>query len=117
MWWKMMEEERSWEEERITARIGVMLMGMGMGTGMGMDNANTMMQHQQEEDWMMEEPSWQIDTTIPRDDVMAEDGLTLLLLHIRCMTQSSAYSTMHKCFQKMVVGTLQSNNRLEVSFL
>jgi hypothetical protein len=66
---------------------------------------------------MMEEPSWQIDTTIPGDDVMAEDGLTFLLLHIRHRTQSSTYSTMHKYFQKMVVGTLQSNDCLEVSFL
>jgi hypothetical protein len=117
MRWKMMEEEQSWEEERIVARIGVMLMGMGMGTDMDMDDADPMMQRQQEEDWMMEEPSWQIDTTIPGDDVMAEDGLTFLLLHIGNRTQSSAYRTMHKCFQKMVVGTLQSNNRLEVSFL
>jgi hypothetical protein len=43
MQWKMMEEERLWEEERIAARIGVMLMGMGMGTGMGMDNTDVMM--------------------------------------------------------------------------
>jgi hypothetical protein len=63
---------------------------------------------------MMEEPSWQIDTTIPGDDVMAEDGLTFLLLHIGHRPQSSAYRTMHKCFQKMVVGTLQSNERLEI---
>jgi hypothetical protein len=40
----MMEEEGSWEEERITARIMAMLMGMGMGMDMGMDNADTMMQ-------------------------------------------------------------------------
>jgi hypothetical protein len=66
---------------------------------------------------MMEEPSWQIDTTIPGDDVMAEYGLTFPLLHIGHRTQSSTYSTMHKRFQKMVVGTLQSNNCLEVSFL
>ncbi len=37
----MMEEERSWEEDRIAA----MLMGMGMGRGMGMDNMDVMMQH------------------------------------------------------------------------
>jgi hypothetical protein len=43
MQWKMMEEEGSWEEERITARIAVMLMGMGMGTDMGMDNADAVM--------------------------------------------------------------------------
>jgi hypothetical protein len=94
MQWKMMEEERSWEEERIAARIGVMLgvmlMGMSMGTGMGMNNADAMMRRQQEEDWMMEEPSWQIDTTIAVDDVMAEDGLTFPLLHIGHRTQSSA---------------------------
>ncbi len=40
MRWKMMEEERSWEEERIAA----MLMGRGMGTGMGIDNTDAMMQ-------------------------------------------------------------------------
>jgi hypothetical protein len=117
MRWKMMEEKRSWEEEWIPARTGVMLMGMGMGTGMGIDNADAMMRRQQEEDWMMEEASWQIDTTIPGDDVMAEDGLTFPLLHIGHRTQSSAYSMTHKCFQKMAVGTLQSNDRLEVSFL
>ncbi len=118
MQWKMMEEERSWEEESIAARIRVMLMGMDMGTGMGMDDMDAMMQRQQEEDWMIEESSWQeIDTTIPGDDVMAEDGLTFPLLHIGHRRQSSAYSTVHKCFQKMVVGTLQSNNHLEVSFL
>jgi hypothetical protein len=43
MRWKMMEEERSWEEERIVARIAAMLMGMGMGTGMGMDDLDVMM--------------------------------------------------------------------------
>jgi hypothetical protein len=47
---------------------------------------------------MMEEPSWQIYTTIPGDDVMAEDGLTFLLLHIGNRIQSSTCSTMHKCF-------------------
>jgi hypothetical protein len=77
-----MEEERPWEEERIAARIRAMLMGMGMGTGIGMDDADAMMQRRQEEDWIMEEPSWQIDTTIPGDDVMAEDGLTFPLLQI-----------------------------------
>jgi hypothetical protein len=66
---------------------------------------------------MMEEPSWQIDTTIPGDDVIAEDDVTFPLLHIRHRTQSSAYSTMHNCFQKMVLGILQSNDCLEVSFL
>jgi hypothetical protein len=47
MRWKMMEEERSWEEKKIAARIRAMLMGMGIGTGMGMgmDNADGMMQH------------------------------------------------------------------------
>jgi hypothetical protein len=54
---------------------------------------------------------------LPGDDVMAEDGLTFLLLHIGHRTQSSTLSTTHKCFQKMVVGTFQSNNHLEVSFL
>jgi hypothetical protein len=49
---------------------------------------------------MMEEPYWQIDTTIPGDDVMAEDGLTFPLLHIGHRTQSSTYSMAHKCFQK-----------------
>ena len=44
MRWKMMEEEWSWEEERIVARITAMLMGMGMVTNMGMGNADTMMQ-------------------------------------------------------------------------
>jgi hypothetical protein len=34
-----------------------MLMGMGMGTDMGMDNADAVMQCQQEEDRMMQEPS------------------------------------------------------------
>jgi membrane protease subunit (stomatin/prohibitin family) len=53
----MMEEEWSWEEERIKARIAAMLMGMGMGTDMGMDNADAVMQCQQEEDRMMQEPS------------------------------------------------------------
>ena len=57
MQWKLMEEEWSWEEEKITARIGSMLMGMGMGTGMDMVDADAMVQCQQEEDWMMEEPS------------------------------------------------------------
>ncbi len=94
-----------------------MLMGMGMGTGMGMDDEDGMMQCQQEEDWMMEEPSWQIDTTIPGDDVMAEDGLTFPQLHIGHRTQSSAYRMTHKCFQKVVMGTLLSNDHLEVSFL
>ncbi len=117
MQWKMMEDEWSWEEERITARIGTMLMGIGMGTGMGMDDADTMMRRLQEEDRMMEEPSWQIGTTIPGDDVMAEDGLTFPLLHTGHRTQSSAYSMTHKCFQKMVVGTLESKDCLEVSFL
>jgi hypothetical protein len=65
----------------------------------------------------MEEPSWQIDTTITGDDVMAEDGLTFPLLQIGHRTQSSVYSMMHKCFQKMVVGTLQSKDHLEVSFM
>ncbi len=46
MQWKMMEEEWSWEEERITARIATMLMGMGMGMDMGMGNTNAMMQSQ-----------------------------------------------------------------------
>ncbi len=46
MRWKMMEEEWSWEEERIAARIAAMLMGMGMGTDMGMGNADAMMQSQ-----------------------------------------------------------------------
>ncbi len=40
----MMEEEWSWEEERIVARITAMLMGMGMVRNMGMGNADTMMQ-------------------------------------------------------------------------
>jgi hypothetical protein len=46
MRWKMMEEERSWEEERIAAKITAMLMGMGigMGSGMGMDDADVMIQ-------------------------------------------------------------------------
>jgi hypothetical protein len=43
---KMMEEEWSWEEERIMARITAMLMGMGMGTDMGMGNKDAMMQSQ-----------------------------------------------------------------------
>ncbi len=80
--------------------------GHGQGHGHGQRRCN----------WMMEELCWQIDTIIPGDDVMAEDGLTFLLLQIGHRTQSSAYSTTHKCFQKMVVGTLQSNNHLEVSF-
>jgi hypothetical protein len=42
MRWKMMEEEQSWEEERLAARIAVMLMGMGMGTDMGMGHADAM---------------------------------------------------------------------------
>ncbi len=46
MQWKMMEEEWSWEEERIAARIVAMLMGMGMGMDMGMGNKNAMMQSQ-----------------------------------------------------------------------
>ncbi len=98
------------------AKIGAMLMGTGMGMGMGMDDVNAIMQCQQEEDRMKEEHFWQIDTTISGDDVMAEDGLTFLLLHNGHWTQSSICSTMHKCFQKMVVGTLQSNNHLDVSF-
>jgi hypothetical protein len=57
MQWKMMEEERLWEEERIVARIVVMLMGMGMGMDMGMDNADAVMQCQQDGDRMMQEPS------------------------------------------------------------
>jgi hypothetical protein len=44
MQWKMMEEERSWEEERITARTAALMMGMSMGTDMGMGNADAMMQ-------------------------------------------------------------------------
>jgi hypothetical protein len=44
--WKMMDEEWSWEEERIAARITAMLMGMGMGTDMGMGDAEAMMQSQ-----------------------------------------------------------------------
>jgi hypothetical protein len=47
---------------------------------------------------------------------MAEDGLNFSLLHIGHRTQSSIYSMMHKCFQKMVVGTLLINNCLGVSF-
>jgi hypothetical protein len=43
---KMMEEEWSWEEERIVARIMAMLKGMGMGTDMGIGNADAMMQSQ-----------------------------------------------------------------------
>jgi hypothetical protein len=54
----MMEEERSWEEERIKARIAAMLMGMGMGTDMGMDNVDVVMQCWQEEGRMMQEPSF-----------------------------------------------------------
>jgi hypothetical protein len=46
MQWKMMDEEWSWEEERITARIMAMLIGMGMGTDMGMGNTDAMMQSQ-----------------------------------------------------------------------
>ncbi len=46
MQWKIMEEEWSWEEERIAARIAVILMGMGMGTDMGMGNVDAMMQSQ-----------------------------------------------------------------------
>ncbi len=42
----MMEEEWSWEEERIAARIAAMLMGMGMGKDMGMGHADAMMQSQ-----------------------------------------------------------------------
>jgi hypothetical protein len=42
----MMEEEWSWEEERIAARIATMLKGMGMGMDMGMGNTNAMMQSQ-----------------------------------------------------------------------
>ena len=57
MRWKMMEEEWSWEEERIKARIAAMLIGMGKGTDMVMDNADAVMQCQQEEDRMMQEPS------------------------------------------------------------
>ncbi len=44
--WKMMEEEWTWEEERIAARIAAMLMGMGMGMDMGMGNVDAMMQSQ-----------------------------------------------------------------------
>jgi hypothetical protein len=58
MRWKMMEDEWSWEEERIKARIAAMLMGMGMGTDMGMDNVDAVMQCQQEEGRMMQEPSY-----------------------------------------------------------
>jgi hypothetical protein len=45
MQWKMMmmEEELLWEDEKIAARIGAMLMGMGMGMGMGMDDTDAMM--------------------------------------------------------------------------
>ncbi len=43
MRWKIMEEECSWEEERIAVRIAAMLMGMGMGTDMGMGNTDAMM--------------------------------------------------------------------------
>ncbi len=57
MRWKMMEEEWSWEEERIKARIAAMLMGMGMGTEMGMDNADRVKRCWQEEGRMMQEPS------------------------------------------------------------
>ncbi len=57
MRWKMMEEERSWEEERIAARIVAMLMGMGMGTDMSMDNADAVMRRQQDEDKILQEPS------------------------------------------------------------
>ncbi len=57
MRWRMMEEEWSWEEERIKTRIAGMLIGMGMGTDMGMDNADAVIQCQQEEDRMMQEPS------------------------------------------------------------
>jgi hypothetical protein len=57
MWWKMMEEERLWEEERIKARIAAMLMGMGMGMDMGMDNADAVMQCWQEKGRTMQEPS------------------------------------------------------------
>jgi hypothetical protein len=39
MRWKMMEEERLWDKERITA----MLMEMDMGTGMGMGDMDAMM--------------------------------------------------------------------------
>ncbi len=46
MGWKMMEEEWSWEEERIAARIATMLKGMGIGMDMGMGNTNAMMQSQ-----------------------------------------------------------------------
>ncbi len=46
MWCKMMEEEWSWEEERIAARIVAMLIGMGMGTDMGMGDMDAMMQSQ-----------------------------------------------------------------------
>ncbi len=57
MRWKVMEEERSWEEERIKARNGVMLMGMGMGMDMSMDNEDAVMQCWQKEGRMMQEPS------------------------------------------------------------
>ena len=45
---KMLEEERSWEEER----IAVMCVGVGMSTGVDMrvGNVEAMMQHCQEED-------------------------------------------------------------------
>ncbi len=46
MWWKMMDEEWLWEEERIAARIAVMLIGMGMGTDMCMGDMDAMMQSQ-----------------------------------------------------------------------
>jgi hypothetical protein len=46
MQWKMMEEEWSWEEERIVARIVAMLMEMGMDMDMGMGNADATMQSQ-----------------------------------------------------------------------
>ncbi len=46
MRWKIMEEEWSWEEERITARITAMLMGIGMGTDIGMGDVDAMIQSQ-----------------------------------------------------------------------
>ena len=46
MWWMMIEEQWSWEEERITVWIAAMLMRIGMGTDMGMGSADAMMQSQ-----------------------------------------------------------------------
>ena len=47
-----------WGKEWIAVWIAAMLMGMGMGTYMGMGDSDAMVQSQQEEDRMMEEPSW-----------------------------------------------------------